>query len=131
MFDASAPQGNKHANRLTGVAIVGICLLAVLGCLAVNLVTWGRRLSARPVVLHVRDVALSAEITDNPSCAPLTDSCWVLPAGNRAKYLSIWVYIVTSHSAGMDISEWHVIALRLSRGGPPAAAGSPECWPSC
>lgn len=131
MFGVSRFEGHKHANWLAGVVIIVVGTLAALACIGVSLVTWGRRLSVRPVVLHVGDVVLSAEITDNPSCAPLTKSCWVLPAGNRAKYLSIWVYIVTSHSAGMHISEWHVIALRLSRGGPPTLSGTPDCWPSC
>ena len=123
MFGTSTLKGTNRAAWRVSVVVVVACLLMALACIGANLVMWGRRLGVRPVVLHVGRVALSAEITDNPSCAPLTKSCWVLPAGNRAKYFSVWVYMTTPQGVEWHISDWHAIVLRLGPEGPPEPTG--------
>lgn len=114
MLGTSSAYDSKRPRWFVSVTVGVMCLVLTLVCIG-NLALWGRQIRSRPVVGHVGQFALSAEITDNPSCAPLADSCWVLHAGDRPQYFSVWFY-TSPQQAGQPISEWHVIAIRLGSG---------------
>ena len=119
-----------YPDRTVGLALglFGLLLAAGAGLVLLN---WGRQLAVRTVVLQVGPLTLSAEITDNPGCAPLTRTCWVRHAAPRPKYLSVWVYQMRPQAQGTQLIDWQVLALRLSLGGSWLAPGQEACWPLC
>ncbi len=88
-------------------------LLAALTCAGGNAVAAHQRLSRGPVVWHAGRVALSAEITNNPHCAPLAQTCWVQHPRRRPLYFSTWVYLSTPPQVPWRLSKWHVILIHV------------------
>ena len=119
-----------HPHQIAGLALGLLGLLLAAG-VCLMLLSWGRQLAMRTVVLHVGPLALSAEITDNPGCAPLSQTCWVRHAAPRPKYFSVWVYQLRPQARGTQLIDRHVLALRLSAGGSWLFPGEEACWPLC
>jgi hypothetical protein len=108
----STIKGSRRAVWLPAITVGIVCLSLALSCLS-SLAMLDRRISLRPIVLHLDRVALSAEITVDPSCAPLVRVCWVHQPDRRAKYLSVWVYMTHEQRGNWQISSWQIITLRL------------------
>ncbi len=88
-------------------------MLAALTCAGGNAVAAQQRLSRGPFVWHAGRVALSAEITGNPHCAPLAQTCWVQHPRRRPLYFSTWVYLSTPPHVPWRLSKWHVILIQV------------------
>jgi hypothetical protein len=109
----------QHVRRLhvtLAAAAVAIVLFAsALTCAGGNALAFHRRLSQRPIVWHAGRLAVSAEITVNPGCAPLAQTCWVQHPAGRPRYFSAWVYRSTPPNIPWQLSKWHVLVVRVGR----------------
>lgn len=109
----SYPSRSRWHIALVGLAIA--FLLATLACVGSNVVVVHQRLSRRPIVWHAGRLALSAEFTVTPQCAPLAQTCWVQHPRRRPIYFSTWVYLSTPPHVPWRLSKWHLLVIRVGR----------------
>jgi hypothetical protein len=105
----------RHRWVATLLVVATTLLLAALTCAAGNAVTVHQRLNRGPIIWHAGRLAVSAEITTAPHCAPLAQTCWVQHPARRPRYFSTWVYLSTPRTVPWRLSKWHVIVFRVGR----------------
>ena len=97
------------------ITIAVACLLAALTCAGGNAAAMVQRLSRGPIVWHAGRLALSAEITVSPHCAPLAQTCWVQHPARRPRYFSAWAYLSTPPNVPWQLTKWHLIVVPIGR----------------
>ena len=112
-------QAVEPGDRLTWRLSIGLTMAVMLMgllCVAGNAFVFQQQVVRRVVVVHVGQWALSAEVTDNPQCAPLAETCWVSHyRAGRQRYFSTWVYRTSPPNVPWQLERWHVIDVGLGR----------------
>jgi hypothetical protein len=110
--------GTRRSRHLSfSCAAVAVVVLAAstLTCASGNAATFHKRLSQRPIVWQAGRLSVSAELTVNPGCAPLAQTCWVTHPAGRPRYFSAWIYLSTPPHAPWHLSKWHVFVIKVGR----------------
>jgi hypothetical protein len=98
------------------VAVIAV-FAATLACVGGNVLSIQTRLNQRPIIWQVGRLYVSAELTVNPGCAPLAQTCWVQRPIGRPRYLSTWVYLAAPPSEPWHLSKWHMLVVPVGRDG--------------
>jgi hypothetical protein len=105
--------------RLTWHISIGLIMAAMLMgllCVASSAFAFHQQVIRKVMVVQVGQWLLSAEVTYNPQCAPLAETCWVSHyRSGRRRYFSTWVYRTTPPNVPWKLERWHVIDLSLGR----------------
>jgi hypothetical protein len=110
----STPHAKRLALTLATLALLAL-FASILACAGGNAVTFHRRLSQRPIIVRAGRLLVSAEVTVNPGCAPLAQTCWSTHPVGRPRYFSAWVYLHTPPSLPWHLSKWHVLVVPVGR----------------
>ena len=110
-----APLPGRSRLSLALMTIAGALVLATLTCAGSNAAVVHQRLSRGTIVWHAGRLAVSAELTVNPYCAPLAQTCWVQHPRRRPIYFSTWVYLSSPPHVPWRLSKWHLIVIPVGR----------------